>query len=73
MREKIPYIVLTAKTAVGKEKLSYHGERWILKGKTEKLKFTRDPGPWLIVISRDGKKCIHIKEKDDLDFTTRML
>lgn len=71
MKDK--YIILTPKNDVGKKKMDYHTDRWLYRGTVEKLKFTRDIGPFIVAMSLDGKKCLHIKEKDDPDFTYRML
>jgi len=74
MREKKErYAVITAKHEEAKKKLDYHGERWLFRGEVESLKYVRGEGPWLVLVSRDGKKCIHINKKNDNDFTVRLL
>lgn len=74
MRTKTPTIVIVeAKTEKGKSKISYHGERWYLVEVVEKLKFSRIPGPYVIVKSRDGASVLCIKQENDLDFQYRIL
>lgn len=70
---KEKYVVLAPKNDEGKKRLDYHGDRWILRGETATLQYVREVGPWLILISRDGKKCLHVKKKDDKDFDVRPL
>lgn len=68
MSKKEKYAVLTPKTEEANKKLSYHGNRWLLKGEVESLKFSRTVGPFYLLISRDGKKCLHIQKTNDPDF-----
>lgn len=70
---KIRYAVLTPKHEAAIKKLDYHGTRWLYRGQVEALKFTRDSGPFIILVSRDGKKCLHIKKTDDKDYTYHLL
>lgn len=70
-KEKI--IVLTPKTDAGRKKLDYHGERWLFRHMTDNIKFSREPGPWYVLMSRDGKKVLHVKQDADPDFDVRDL
>lgn len=67
------YVIVRAKTSLGEKKLSYHGEKWVFKKKVLALQFVRTPGPFIEIMSRDGKALIFISEKDDPDFDMRML
>ena len=72
-KRKENYIVLIPKNESAKEKIGYHGERWILKNTIDKLKFTREEGPFLLLMSRDGTKYIHVKQSNDSLFNIRNL
>lgn len=50
-QKKETYAVITPKNDGAKNKMEYHGDRWIFREETNSLKFTRDPGPWLVLIS----------------------
>lgn len=72
MREKKEsYVIITPKNDGATKKMDYHGDRWILRAEVPTTRFSREPGPWLVLISRDGKKCIHVKKTDDPDFSVR--
>jgi hypothetical protein len=71
--KKEKYIVLTPKNDNGKKKMDYHGDRWLLRDEVDKLKFSREPGPFYIIMSRDGKKVLHVKKDGDPDFNVREL
>lgn len=74
MREKKEkYAVITPKHEGAKKQMEYHGERWVFRGEVESLKFVRGEGPFIVLVSRDGKKCLHIKKRDDKDFAVRLL
>lgn len=70
-REK--FVILEAKTDKGKEKLGYHGDKWILRDEIENLKFDRRQGASIVVRSRDGSKILFIKKTDDPDFNFRIV
>lgn len=72
-RQTETYIVLTPKNTEAKKKLEYHGERWVLRKEVDIVKFSREPGPWLVLMSRDGKKLMHVKKANDPDFDTRVI
>jgi hypothetical protein len=74
MREKQPtYAILTPKNDFAKKKMTYHSEKWILLEEINEVRYTRDSGPFLVLRSRDGKKCIIAKKTDDADFDVRVL
>lgn len=74
MREKKEtYAVLTPKNDSAKKRMEYHGNKWIFRGEVDTLKFVKGEGPWLVLISRDGKKCIHVHKKNDPDFSAYLL
>lgn len=66
------YVIITPKSDNGKERISYHGERWIFREEKESLKFVRG-GPFIGVVSSDGKVCLYIKKANDPDFDIRFL
>ena len=70
---KEKYVILTPKNDNGKKKLDYHGDKWLFLRIVDNLKFIREPGPFIVLQSRDGKKCIHVKEKEDPDFCIRFV
>lgn len=69
--KKETYATIIPKTENGKLRMDYHGERWIYKGQVDTLKYSKG-GPWHILISRDGTKCLHIKKENDIDFDVRL-
>jgi len=73
MAKKEKYAIITPKNEGAKKRMEYHGDRWLFRGEVDTLKFVRGEGPWLVLVSRDGKKCIHINKKNDNDFQVRML
>lgn len=73
MSKKEKYAVVMPKHDSARKKLDYHGERWLFRGEVESLKFVRGEGPFLVLISRDGKKCLHIQKRNDPDFSVHML
>lgn len=70
---KIKYVSLIPKTEEARKRLEYHGEKWILTGKQDEVKYSREPGPYLRLTSRDGNKCICVKETDDKDYIVSMV
>jgi hypothetical protein len=70
--KQIKYVILTPKNDVAKSRLEWHGERWEFRRIVFEVKFSREPGPYVVVMSRDGKKCLTIKSKNDPDFDIRM-
>lgn len=72
-KKKEQFVILEAKTDKGKEKLGYHGEKWVFREEIENLKFCRQQGPSIVVRSRDGSKVLFIKKQDDPDITYRMV
>ena len=66
--KKEKFVILSPKNASAKERMEYHGDKWVIREVVDNVKFSREPGPYLVLISRDGKKCLHIKKKDDKDF-----
>lgn len=74
MRAKQPtYAILTAKNDFAKKKIDYHTEKWVLIEEIKEARYTRDNGPFLVLRSRDGKKCIIAKKTNDADFDIRVL
>lgn len=69
--KKEPLVELTPKNESGKKRMSYHGNRWVLRQEVETLGGCRIPGPWLGVRSRDGKTFLWIHKNNDTDFTVR--
>lgn len=65
------YVVLTPKNDAAKKKMDYHGNRWILRRELETVKFSMERGPWLVIVSRDGKKLMHVKKENDPEFDVR--
>jgi len=73
-REKKETIVeLTPKNESGKKRMSYHGDRWVLRQEIDTLGTGRISGPWLGCRSRDGKAFLWIHKVNDADFTVRKL
>lgn len=72
-KKKEQFVILEAKTDKGKEKIGYHGEKWVFRGEVENLKFNRRQGPSIVVRSRDGSRILFIKKQDDPDIKYRML
>lgn len=72
-QKKEHYVVLTPKNDDARKRLSYHGERWILRDTIDKLKFSMEPGPFFLLVSKDGKKCLHVKKEYDTDFNVRVV
>ena len=70
--KQIKYVILTPKNELAKSKLEWHGERWEFRKTVSEVRFSRDTGPYIVVMSRDGKKCLTVKAKDDPDFDIRM-
>lgn len=68
---KLKYVTLTPKTEEAKKRLEYHGTQWVVRGSQQEVKYTREPGPYLRLQSRDGSKCIFVKENNDRDFIVR--
>lgn len=71
-QSKVKYVILTPKNDEAKKRLEYHGTRWVYRGMQAEVKYTREPGPYFRLQSRDGNKCIFVKERDDRDFIVRM-
>ncbi len=71
--KKQTIVILQAKTEKGKEKISYHGEKWYLKEEVATMKLVRSQGPSLVVRSRDGSKILFIKKQDDPDIEYRIV
>jgi hypothetical protein len=69
---KDSFIVLVPKTDDAKAKLGYHGDKWLLRCTQENPKY-RAPGTYFRVMSRDGKKLMFIRDKNDPDFDTRTI
>ena len=65
------FVMLTSKNENGKMKLGHHGEKWIVLGKQEGLKFSTDKSVHLKLLSRDGSKLMLVKEQNDPDFDIR--
>lgn len=70
--KKKPTYILTAKTAAGKDKLSYHNEKWELTA-TEIPKYTRSLGLCHFFRSSDGKKILTVQVSDDPDIAFRLI
>lgn len=71
--KKETYAIITPKNDAATKKLEWHGNRWIFRSLVDMVKFSRDPGPWYVLISRDGKKCIYVRKTDDVDFDIRIM
>ena len=71
--KKKQIVILTAKTDKGKEKLSYHPEKWLFIEEVDRRKFSREQGPFIVVRSSDGKAVLLIKKVDDRDIAYRMV
>ncbi len=71
--KKQKIVILTAKTEKGKEKISYHGDRWYLREEVAAMKLLRSQGPSLVVRSRDGTKVLFIKKQNDPDIEYRII
>jgi len=71
--KKQQMVIVEAKTDKGKEKISYHGDKWYFRGEVENLKFNRTQGPSIVVLSRDGSKILFIKKQNDPDLTYRIV
>jgi hypothetical protein len=67
-RKAIPYAILTPKHDAAKKRLSYHGKQWIIKHIEDETEFHSGDGPWLRVMSMDGKKYMIINALKDPDF-----
>ena len=72
-KSKEQYVLVSAKTDKGKDKISYHGEKWLFREEVTQLKFTREPGPFLIFRSRDGTRVLFVKKQDDTDIAYRFV
>jgi hypothetical protein len=67
-RKPIPYAILTPKHDKAKERLAYHGTKWIIRHIENETEFHSGEGPWLRVMSMDGKKYMVINALKDPDF-----
>lgn len=72
-QKQIPYVEITPKNESGKKRMAHHGSRWIFRSESDTIKFSREPGPWVGLMSRDGKDFLWIKKNNDPDFTIRMV
>jgi membrane protein implicated in regulation of membrane protease activity len=72
-RKKEQFVVVEARTAKGKAKMSYHGEKWEYRGDVDNMQFYRRQGPSIVVRSQDGSQVLFIRKQDDPDFTYRMV
>lgn len=72
-QKKEHFAVITPKTDIAKLKMAYHGERWLVRGIFPSVRFTREPGPWVRLMSRDGNKCLDVHQTKDQDFSIRFL
>jgi hypothetical protein len=74
MREKKQtYVIITPKNDKAVERMSYHGDRWILRETKEKLTFSTVSEPHYCLLSRDGNKILLIKKTNDSDFDVRVI
>lgn len=69
--KKVKYVVIEPISEKGKKELAYHTTKWEFREEIEKLKFSRDPGPFLVLRSLDGSKVLFVKKEGDLHFRWR--
>ena len=68
-QKKIHYAILTPRNDEAKKKLEYHGDKWIIKGWKDTVRFdSLNMGRWSVLVSRDGNKCLLVKEVEDKFF-----
>ncbi len=75
-KKKEKYIELSPKNDSGKKRLSYHGNRWVLKRETDtppQVYLRSATGSWIFAMSRDGKIGLWVNKDNDSDFNVRML
>lgn len=70
-QKKEHYIILTPRNDAAKLKMAHHGDKWIIREELEFIKFLREPGPWLKLVSRNGEKVLFVKKNNDPYFITR--
>ena len=70
-KKKEKFVILVPKTDTGKEKLSYHGDKWIIRSLSKDVKFVRTREENYGLISRDGKKFMFVGKENDPDFAVR--
>lgn len=74
MAKKIRYALLEGKSEKGIKKLGHrNGEKWIVTGEVEGLKFVRSQGPSYVMTSRDGLAVIFVKKTNEIDYNFRLL
>jgi hypothetical protein len=66
--KQIPFAILIPKHDKAKERLQYHGSKWIIKQISSEAEFHSGEGPWVIVMSIDGKKFMTVNALRDKDF-----
>lgn len=59
-------IKLTARTRKGKNVISNHGNMWEEIRRQETVKFSSQPGGWVLITSGDDLRWVHLT--DDKDF-----
>ncbi len=67
------YVIITPRNDNATKKLEWHGTKWVMRQLVEEVKFSRDPGPWYVLISRDGKKSMFVRQTGDVDFDVRTM
>jgi hypothetical protein len=71
-RQKKERIVeLIPKTDIGKQRLSYHGNFWLLRQEAATIRGSRIPGPYIAAMSKDGKSLMWVHAVNDPDFNVR--
>ena len=62
-------ITVRGKSQKGKNRIREHGETWRIVERQEKVKFSSETGPWLLLESLDGKCLRWMHETNDKDFS----
>lgn len=54
-------LTLLPKTMKGKEKIKLHGNQWLTVQKADKVGFSNEPGPWLLIVPVDPIKTVPVR------------
>ena len=68
-------IELTPKTKKGKDRISQHGNRWIVTGRQDEVIFAPGrKGPWLMLesLQTNDKRWVHETHDDNFVVTTKV-
>lgn len=71
-QKKLTYAIITPKTEAGKKRMGHYGDKWVVRSDLNASWQNANSTQKLVLMSRDGDRCLILLNHNDPDFDVRI-